>query len=89
MEDGKTKQTNFRRVFLTKCQQEFEKDKKDNEILTRLKEEIDQAETVRRKMTFFAATKNFGLICSYCLEITLVYYSFTTVTSYCVNWLGL
>ena len=45
-EDGKAKQTNFRRMLLTKCQQEFEKDKKNNEILEKMKEEVTNAETV-------------------------------------------
>ena len=45
-EDGKAKQTNFRRMLLTKCQQEFEKDKKDDETLEKMKEEIANAETV-------------------------------------------
>ena len=41
-EDGKAKVVTFRRVLLTKCQQEFEKDKKDDEdrekMLTAIKE---------------------------------------------------
>ncbi len=46
-EDGKTKQTNFRRMLLTKCQREFEKDKKDDESLETMQKEIESAETVR------------------------------------------
>ena len=46
-EEGKTKSTNFRRMLLTKCQQEFEKDKKDDEIIETMKEAIEKAETVR------------------------------------------
>lgn len=47
MEDGKTKSINFRRMLLTKCQQEFEKDKKDDETLEAMREECEKAETVR------------------------------------------
>ena len=46
-EEGKTKSTNFRRMLLTKCQQEFEKDKKDDETIETMKEAIEKAETVR------------------------------------------
>ena len=46
-EDGKTKSNNFRRMLLTKCQQEFEKDKKDDETIETMKEAIEKAETVR------------------------------------------
>ena len=53
-EDSKPKSTNFRRMLLTKCQQEFEKDKKDDETLEKMKEEIEKAETVR----FVAEGKN-------------------------------
>ncbi len=44
--DGKTKQTNFRRMLLTKCQREFEKDKKDDKSLKTMQKEIESAETV-------------------------------------------
>ena len=44
--DGKTKVTTFRRVLLTKCQQEFEKDKKEDEEKERMLVAIEQAETV-------------------------------------------
>ena len=46
-EDGKLESTNFRRVLLTKCQQEFEKDKKDNEILEKMRNEIKETTSVR------------------------------------------
>ena len=46
-EDGKAKLTNFKRMFLTKCQKEFEKDKK-NERQT-MEKKIDNAETVRKR----------------------------------------
>ncbi len=46
-EDGKTKQTNFRRMLLIKCQREFEKDRKDYESLETMRKEIESAETVR------------------------------------------
>ena len=42
--DGKTKVTTFRRVLLTKCQQEFYK--KDDEEKERMLAAIEQAETV-------------------------------------------
>ena len=45
-EDGKPKATNFRRVLLTKCQLEFEKDKKDDEDLDKMTKGIEDAETV-------------------------------------------
>ena len=48
-EDGKAKQTNFRRILLTKCQKEFEKDKKDDESRESMQKEIDNAETVRKR----------------------------------------
>ena len=44
--DGKAKSTNFRRVLLTKCQQEFEKDKKDDEETEKMLKAIEAAETV-------------------------------------------
>ncbi len=46
-EEGKPKVTNFRRMLLTKFQQEFEKDKKDDETLQKMREGISKAETVR------------------------------------------
>ncbi len=46
-EEGGKKHTNFRRVLLTKCQQEFEKDKKDDEDLEKMRAAIDEAEKVR------------------------------------------
>ena len=46
-EEGKTRHTNFRRMLLTKCQKEFEKDKKDDENLEAMLKEIEKAETVR------------------------------------------
>ena len=45
--DRKTKFTTFRRVLLTKCQQEFEKDKKDDEEREEMLAAIEKAETVR------------------------------------------
>jgi len=51
-EDGKLKQTNFRRMLLTKCQKEFEKDKKDDEIRETMQKEIENAETVRERKAF-------------------------------------
>ena len=46
-EEGKPpKSTNFRRMLLTKCQQEFEKDKKDDETLEKMKEDIEKAASV-------------------------------------------
>ena len=45
-EDGTKKHTNFRRVLLTKCQQEFEKDKKDDEDVDNMQKAVDDAETV-------------------------------------------
>ena len=47
-EDGKVKQTNFRRILLAKCQKEFEKGKKDNGSMDSTQKEIDNAETVRK-----------------------------------------
>ena len=47
LDGGKTKKsTNFRRMLLTKCQTEFEKDKKDDETLEKMREGIKEAETV-------------------------------------------
>ena len=38
----------FRALLLTKCQEEFEKDKKDDEELEKLKQAMEEAQTVRR-----------------------------------------
>ncbi len=48
--EGKVKSTNFRRMLLTKCQQEFEKDKKDDETLEAMQKSIDDAKTVRTSL---------------------------------------
>ena len=45
-EEGKEQTTSFRRELLTKCQREFEKDKKDDEERERMQQAIDEAETV-------------------------------------------
>ena len=45
-EDGQPKQKSFRALLLTKCQQEFEKDKKEDEHLEQLKAAVEAAETV-------------------------------------------
>ena len=37
----------FRVFLLTKCQEEFEKDKKDDEELDKLKQAVEEARTVR------------------------------------------
>ena len=47
-EKDKTKHTNFRSMLLTKCQKEFEKDKKDDENMETMQKEIQMAEMVRR-----------------------------------------
>ena len=44
--EGKTKVVTFRRVLLTKCQQEFEKDKKDDEERENMLNAIKEAEDV-------------------------------------------
>ena len=44
--DGKLRTNNFRRVLLTKCQQEFEKDKKDDEEQEQMLQAIKDADTV-------------------------------------------
>ena len=44
--EGKSKFTTFRRVLLTKCQLEFEKDKKDDEEREEMLTAIQKAETV-------------------------------------------
>ena len=44
--DGKQKANNFRHVLLTKCQQEFEKDKNDDEERERMLQKIDDADMV-------------------------------------------
>lgn len=45
-EDGKAKVVTFRRVLLTKCQQEFEKDKKDDEEREKMLNAIKETEDV-------------------------------------------
>ena len=47
-QDRKTKFTTFRRVLLTKCQQEFEKDKRDDETREEMMAAIENAKTVRK-----------------------------------------
>ena len=44
--EGKPKFTTFRRVLLTKCQQEFEKDKRDDEERERMLVAIEGASSV-------------------------------------------
>ncbi len=46
--EGKVKSTNFRRMLLTKCQQEFEKD--NDETLEAMQKSIDDAKTVRTSL---------------------------------------
>ena len=46
-EEGKPKVVTFRRVLLTKCQQEFEKDKKDDEDREKMLAAIKDTEDVR------------------------------------------
>ena len=48
-EDGKARSNNFRRMLLTKCQKEFQKDKKDDESVESMQADIKKAETVRGK----------------------------------------
>ena len=45
-EEGKSRTTNFRRVLLNKCQQEFEKDKKDDDNRDSMLSQIAEAESV-------------------------------------------
>ena len=45
-EEGKPKVVTFRRVLLTKCQQEFEKDKKDNKDREKMLAAIKDTEDV-------------------------------------------
>ena len=47
-EDGTPKMKSFRALLLTKCQEEFEKDKKDDEELNMLKQAMEEAKTVRK-----------------------------------------
>ena len=44
--EGKAKVITFRRVLLTKCQQEFEKDKKDDEEREKMLSAIKETEDV-------------------------------------------
>ena len=45
-EEGKSKVVTFRRVLLTKCQQEFEKDKKDDDDREKMLNAIKETEDV-------------------------------------------
>ena len=45
-EEGKAKVVTFRRVLLTKCQQEFEKDKKDDDDREKMLNAIKETEDV-------------------------------------------
>ena len=47
-EDGTPKMKSFRALLLTKCQEEFEKDMKDDEELNMFKQAMEEAKTVRR-----------------------------------------
>ena len=40
------KSTNFRRMLLTQCQREFEKDKQDDATLEEMRDKITKAESV-------------------------------------------
>jgi translation initiation factor 4G len=55
--DGKKKITTFRRVLLTKCQQEFEKDKKDDEEREEMLVAIEKAETEEKRKELVAELK--------------------------------
>ena len=46
VDDGKAKIITFRRVLLTKCQQEFEKDKKDDEDRDNMLKAIEDTDDV-------------------------------------------
>ena len=48
--EGKTKVITFRRVLLTKCQQEFEKDKRDDEERENMLNAIKETEDVSTKI---------------------------------------
>ena len=48
-EDGNIRSNNFRRMLLTKCQKEFQKDKKDDESVKSMLADIKTTETVRGK----------------------------------------
>ena len=58
-EDGKDQSTSFRRELLTKCQKEFEKDKKDDEEKEKMLKAIEDAETVILFICLFFHTLTF------------------------------
>ena len=45
-EEGKETTTTFRRELLTKCQKEFEKEKKDDKDREKMQKAVEEAETV-------------------------------------------
>ena len=49
-EDGNPKLKSFRALLLNKCQEEFEKDKKEDDELEGLKKAIGESKTVRSKL---------------------------------------
>ena len=51
-EDGTSKMKSFRALLLTTCQEEFEKDKEDDEELDKLKQAMKDAPTVRRGLVY-------------------------------------
>ena len=51
-EDGTPKMKSFRVLLLTRCQEEFEKDKEDDEELDKLKQAMKDAPTVRRGLVY-------------------------------------
>ena len=67
-EEGKEQTTSFRRELLTKCQREFEKDKKDDEERERMQQAIDEAETVSLCVCVCACTRMHDCI-QYILQV--------------------
>ena len=51
-EDGTPKMKSFRARLLTRCQEEFEKDKEGDEELDKLKQAMKDALTVRRGLVY-------------------------------------
>ena len=58
--EGKAKVITFRRVLLTKCQQEFEKDKKDDEEREKMLNAIKETEDVSAKTLFPKVVMGWG-----------------------------
>ena len=62
VEEGKIKCTNFRRMLLTKCQHEFEKDKQDDATLEEMHDKSTKAESACECFGFEIIVVNYDIL---------------------------